>query len=68
MRESALARPRAALLVTSPSGVRTRVPIERLPFRIGRLGSNDLVLRDSRASREHAEIRFDANGYYIQDL
>lgn len=69
MSEPAAARAaRAALLVTSPSGVRTRVPIERLPFRIGRLGDNDLVLRDSRASRQHAEIRSDANGFYIQDL
>lgn len=58
----------ATLLVTSPSGVRTRVPVERVPFRIGRLGGNDLVLRDSRASRQHAEIRADANGYFIRDL
>jgi len=58
----------ATLLVTSPSGVRTRVPVDRVPFRIGRLGANDLVLRDSRASRRHAEIRADASGYFIRDL
>ncbi len=61
------ARP-AALLVTSPSGVRTRVPIDTVPFRMGRLGENELVLRDGRASRHHARIDLDGGEYCIEDL
>ena len=46
----------AALTVKNPSGSKERVPIGHLPFRIGRHGDNELVLRDSRASRQHAQI------------
>ncbi len=59
---------RAALLVTSPSGVRTRFPIETFPFRIGRHSGNDLVLRDGRASRHHAQIFVEDGQYHIEDL
>ncbi|HWR50299.1 MAG TPA: SpoIIE family protein phosphatase [Bryobacteraceae bacterium] len=60
--------PPAALIVTNPSGSRTRVAIERFPFAIGRLGDNDLVLRDGRASRHHARIVAEGAGYAIEDL
>jgi transcriptional regulator with AAA-type ATPase domain len=36
--------------------------------RIGRAGSNDLVLQDNKASRAHAEILFQEGHYWIQDL
>ena len=48
----------AALLVLNPSGQRTRVPLEPLPFTFGRHADNNLVLRDNRVSRNHARIFF----------
>ena len=51
------AEPRvAALVVINPSGNRTRRALDTLPFLIGRQGDNHLVLRDNRASRNHARI------------
>ena len=58
----------AALTVKNPSGGKERVPILRLPFRIGRHGDNELVLRDSRASRQHAQIVSDGGAYLVEDL
>ena len=58
----------AALTVKNPSGGKERVPIGHLPFRIGRHGDNELVLRDSRASRQHAQIVSDGGAYLVEDL
>jgi len=58
----------AALIVVNPSGDRTRVPLEPLPFRIGRMAENHLVLRDSRISRQHAQIVWEGGEYFIEDL
>jgi serine phosphatase RsbU (regulator of sigma subunit) len=58
----------ATLTVRSPSGGQERVVIARLPFRIGRHGDNELVLRDSRASRQHAQIVSDGGAYAVEDL
>ena len=44
------------LVVVRPNGRRTRVPIHPFPFRIGRAPDNHLILRDSRVSRNHAQI------------
>lgn len=60
--------PTAGLIVTTPSGSKANVIIERLPFIIGRLGDNDLVLRDGRASRHHARIVAEGNSYAVEDL
>ncbi len=57
-----------ALDVIHPSGERTRIPIEPLPFRIGRGPENDLILRDNRASRAHAWIFKDNGALLIEDL
>ena len=46
----------ATLVVINPSGNRSRIPLEPLPFAIGRHADNHLVLRDNRASRNHARI------------
>lgn len=62
-----MARP-ATLVVINPSGNRTRVPITPIPFLIGRQADNNLVLRDNRASRNHARIVADAGEYYVEDL
>jgi serine phosphatase RsbU (regulator of sigma subunit)/pSer/pThr/pTyr-binding forkhead associated (FHA) protein len=46
----------ASLVVIDPNRHRTRVPIDPLPFLIGRQADNHLVIRDSRVSRVHARI------------
>jgi sigma-B regulation protein RsbU (phosphoserine phosphatase) len=58
----------AVLLVLNPSGQRSRVALEPLPFLIGRLADNHLVLRDNRASRNHARISVEGGAYVIEDL
>src|SRR5262245_4804279 len=60
--------PSAALLVTSPSGQRTKIPLTRLPFSMGRQADNNLVLRDNRASRTQARIVADNGHYAIEDI
>lgn len=57
----------ASLIVIDPNGHRTRVDIKPIPFKIGRQADNDLVLRDSRASRNHAQIVFENGQYIIED-
>jgi len=39
-----------------------------MPFRIGRHADNELVLRDSRASRHHAQIVAEGEAYWLEDL
>ena len=58
----------ATLVVTNPSGTRSRVSITPVPFHIGRHADNHLVLRDNRASRNHARIVVEAGEYYVEDL
>ena len=57
-----------ALAVINPSGNRSRIPLDHLPFLIGRQGDNHLVLRDNRASRNHARILAENGEYFIEDL
>jgi len=57
----------ASLIVIDPSGHRSRVEIRPVPFKIGRQADNDLVLRDSRASRNHAQIVVENGQYIIED-
>src|SRR5688572_4206754 len=64
---SVLPRP-ATVVVVSPSGTRTRMALSPLPFTIGRHSDNSLILRDNRASRNHARIVVDAGDYYVEDL
>src|SRR5271170_3633938 len=66
--ESRTSLPPAALLVLSPSGQRTRVPLHPLPFFVGRQPDNNLVLRDNRASRQHSRISAENGAYVIEDL
>ncbi|MGH9658933.1 MAG: SpoIIE family protein phosphatase [Bryobacteraceae bacterium] len=58
----------ASLIVIDPSGNRTTLPIQALPFRIGRQADNQLIMRDSRASRNHARIVVDDGDYWLEDL
>jgi len=55
------------LIVVDPNGHRTRVEIRPIPFKIGRQPDNDLILRDTRASRRHAQILFEGGQYVIED-
>ena len=57
----------ASLVVIDPNGHRTRVEIKPVPFKIGRQSDNDLILRDSRASRNHAQIVLENGQYIIED-
>jgi sigma-B regulation protein RsbU (phosphoserine phosphatase) len=59
--------PSASVIVIDPSGHRSRVELAPLPFKIGRQADNDLILRDSRASREHARIVRKGGDYTIED-
>jgi serine phosphatase RsbU (regulator of sigma subunit)/pSer/pThr/pTyr-binding forkhead associated (FHA) protein len=57
----------ASLIVVDPHGHRTRVAIEPLPFRIGRAPDSHLIIRDSRASRNHARILVQDGEYWVED-
>jgi pSer/pThr/pTyr-binding forkhead associated (FHA) protein len=41
------------------------VPVEPLPFTIGRQADRGLCLSNSQVSRQHAIIREDAEGFFI---
>jgi phosphoserine phosphatase RsbU/P len=57
----------ASLVVVDPGGHRSRIPIQPLPFRIGRHADNHLIIRDTRASRTHARILFERGEYAVED-
>ena len=58
----------ASLTLIDPSGGRTRVPIDAIPFTIGRQAGNSLVLRDNRTSRQHARIVREGGEFFLEDL
>jgi serine phosphatase RsbU (regulator of sigma subunit) len=55
-------------LILNPSGQRSRVALEPLPFILGRHTDNNLVVRDNRVSRTHARIFAERGHYVIEDL
>jgi len=57
-----------SLVVVDPSGHRSTVVINSFPFRIGRQADNQLVLRDTRASRVHTRIILENGSYWLEDL
>ncbi len=57
----------ASLVVIDPNGRRSRIPLEPLPFRIGRHPDSQLIIRDSRASRTHARILAEGGAYVLED-
>ncbi|HEY1463128.1 MAG TPA: SpoIIE family protein phosphatase [Terriglobales bacterium] len=57
----------ARLIIRGTDQPRT-VPIDCLPFTIGRHSSRNLCLENSQISREHAVIESDPGGYLIKDL
>ncbi|MGB0035110.1 MAG: FHA domain-containing protein, partial [Candidatus Acidiferrales bacterium] len=56
------------LVVIEPNGSRREVPISASPFRIGRQAGNELTLRDSRISRQQAQILAVNGGWTLEDL
>jgi serine phosphatase RsbU (regulator of sigma subunit) len=61
--------PRAPrLVVIEPNGVRREVPISTTPYRIGRQAGNELTLRDSRISRQQAQIISVNGGMVLEDM
>jgi sigma-B regulation protein RsbU (phosphoserine phosphatase) len=60
--------PPAYLIVQPPSGQEFQLALHPVPFGIGRQADNQLVLRDNRASRQHARIVFEEGSYLIEDL
>jgi serine phosphatase RsbU (regulator of sigma subunit)/pSer/pThr/pTyr-binding forkhead associated (FHA) protein len=63
-----LAAAPASLIVVDPNGNRKRVPLDPVPFLIGRQPENHLILRDSRVSRSHARIVLENGVYVLEDL
>ena len=57
----------ASLVVADPSGHRRRIPVDPLPFHIGRQPESHLILRDSRVSRAHARIFVEGVDYILED-
>jgi phosphoserine phosphatase RsbU/P len=58
----------ASLVVVDLNGHRKRVPVDPLPFLIGRQPENHLILRDSRVSRSHARIVVENGAYVLEDI
>jgi sigma-B regulation protein RsbU (phosphoserine phosphatase) len=54
--------------VIEPNGVRREVSIAAFPFRIGRQAGNELTLRDSRISRQQAQITSVNGAMVLEDL
>ena len=55
-------------MVIEPSGVHREVPLSASPFRIGRQAGNELTVRDSRISRQQAQIVSVNGTWVIEDM
>ena len=58
----------AQLLVTHPNGTSERYPLSRVRTTIGRSARSDVCIPDAFASRLHAEVRHEGDGYWLHDL
>jgi serine phosphatase RsbU (regulator of sigma subunit) len=56
------------IVVIDPTGTHREVPLTTLPFRIGRQAGNELVLRDSRISRQQAQIVSENGAFVLEDM
>jgi phosphoserine phosphatase RsbU/P len=56
------------LVVIDPNGSRRDVAITIFPFRIGRQAGNELTLRDSRVSRQQAQITDVSGTMVLEDM
>jgi sigma-B regulation protein RsbU (phosphoserine phosphatase) len=55
------------IVIVEPNGTRREQEITALPFRIGRQAENELTLRDSRISRQQAQIISVNGGLVLED-
>ena len=55
------------ITVRDAFGNQREIEISRTPFTMGRQGDNDLVLLDTRISRQHARIVKDGEAYCLED-
>lgn len=60
--------PSSRLVVVEPNGSRREVPLASFPFRIGRQAENELTLRDSRISRQQAQILQTNGALVLEDM
>lgn len=58
----------ARLIINKASGETEKIELSRLRTTIGRSARSDLCIPDAFASRLHAEIRVEGDGYWLQDL
>ncbi len=58
----------AQLILQNGSGGGERIPLARLRTTIGRSARSDVCIPDAFASRLHAEVRQEGDGYWLQDL
>jgi len=56
------------LVIVEPTGARREVPLSSTPFRIGRQTGTELTLRDSRISRQQAQIISENGKFILEDL
>ncbi|HUO35909.1 MAG TPA: SpoIIE family protein phosphatase [Candidatus Acidoferrum sp.] len=56
------------LVVIEPNGVRREVNVTASPFRIGRQTGNELLLRDSRISRQQAQLLAENGSWFVEDM
>lgn len=58
----------AQLIVTGPSGTQEFLPLQRIKTTIGRSARSDVCIPDAFASRLHAELRKEGDGFWLHDL
>lgn len=61
------AQPTANLILYTDQGEH-RIPLTTSLTNLGRALNNDVILEDSRVSREHAQIRYKARRFWVSDL
>ena len=60
--------PRAVLWVPEGPGEGTGITLSEGMMLVGRAPHNDIIVEEPGVSRQHAGIRGDRNGYWIQDI
>lgn len=58
----------AQLILTTSGNGAEKLPLTRLRTTIGRSARSDVCIPDAFASRLHAEVRQEGDGYWLQDL
>ncbi|MBC8159962.1 MAG: DUF3662 domain-containing protein [Roseiflexaceae bacterium] len=61
------AQPRARLMLGAASS-RQAIPLESTMLTIGRGLNNDIILEDTRVSRNHAQLRYRARRFWVSDI